>query len=279
MTREGVSCLDFLLCQEVGHEHALYSVDVACVAWVVDYHEFGVAVLDGAQRGEFALAGIFGVWFRTDHEGAELGVAARVDASLAHHLIDAGGVGRYGVYHGGAEVGEELELAQGVARCSRDCKHAELLGSVLEAESSGEHSVTGSILEDIFRTASDHPEAACNGVGPLLEILLGVEDHGRVAGGAAGGVETHALGERDGCYAKGICVAQILLRGEGGALEVVEAAYVRRLDAYRVEPLVVEGGTFVAMLDCGLEPLKLEHFKLGALQGLKFGIEKLTHFN
>ncbi len=86
-------------------------------------HAEGVVRLH-AQHLFDALACILGVRFGSDHQGAEPGVPAGIDALFAHHLIQAGGVRGDGMYHGGAEVREELQLAQGVAGRCGDGKHA-----------------------------------------------------------------------------------------------------------------------------------------------------------
>ena len=134
-------------------------------------HAEGVVRLH-AQHLFDALARILGVRLGTDHEGAESGVPAGIDALFTHDLIQAGGVRRDGVHHGGAEVREELQLTQGVAGRCGDGKHAHLLGAVLEAESAGEHPVARCVLENVLGTAAHHPQAAGDGIGPFVQVLL-----------------------------------------------------------------------------------------------------------
>ena len=97
-------------------------------------------------------------------------------------LRQARGVGRDGVHDGGAEVREELELAEGVAGGGGDGEHADLLGAVLEAEAAGEHPVAGSVLEHVLRAAAHHPQAAGDGIGPFFQVLLRMQDDGGIAG-------------------------------------------------------------------------------------------------
>ena len=218
-------------------------------------HAEGVVGLD-AEHVLDALAGILGVRLGADHEGAELGVLARVDALLAHHLIQTCGIGRDGVHDGGAEVREELELAEGVAGGGRDRQHADLLGAVLEAEAAGEHPVAGGVLEHVLRAAAHHPQAAGNGIGPFFQVLLGMQDNGRIAGGAAGRVQADALVKRNRGHAERIGFAEVLLGGERNLLEVIQRLDVRRRQAGLAETLLVERRIH-AVLDGGFQPLQL----------------------
>jgi hypothetical protein len=67
-------------------------------------------------------------------------------------------------------------------------------------------------------------------VGPVVDVVLGVADHGRLAGGAAGGVQAGHLLARHGEHAEGVVVAQVLLGGEG---ELARSASVFRSSGAR----------------------------------------------
>ena len=206
-------------------------------------HAEGVVGLD-AEHVLDALARVLGVRLGADHEGAELGVLARVDALLAHHLIQACGIGRDGVHDGGAEVG------------GGDGQHADLLGAVLEAEAAGEHPVAGGVLEHVFRTAAHHPQAAGYGVGPFFQVLLRMQDDGGITGGAAGGMQADALVKRNSGHAERIGFAEVLLGGERNLLEVIERPDIRRGQSGLAETLPVERRIH-AVLDRGFQPLEL----------------------
>ena len=148
-------------------------------------HAEGVVSLD-AKHVLNALARILGVRLGTDHEGTELGVLAGIDSLFAHDFIKACRVRRDGVHHGGAEVREKLELAEGVSSRGRDGQHAHLLSTVLEAKAAGEHPVAGGVLEHVLRAAAHHPQAAGDRIGPFIQILLRMQDDRGIAGGAAG---------------------------------------------------------------------------------------------
>ena len=134
-------------------------------------HSEGVVGLD-AEHVLDALARIFRMGLSADHERAELRVFAGIDTPLDHHFMQTGSIRRDGVHHGRTEIREELELAQGVAGSRRDGQHANFLGTVLEAEAAGEHAVAGGVLEHVLGAAAHHPEAAGDGVGPLVKVQI-----------------------------------------------------------------------------------------------------------
>ena len=218
-------------------------------------HAEGVVGLD-AEHVLDALARVLGMRLGADHEGAELGVLPGVDALLTHHFIQTGRVRRDGVHDGGAEVREELELAQGVAGGGGDGQHADLLGAVLEAEAAGEHPVAGSILEHVLRAAAHHPQAAGDGIGPFFQVLLRMQDDGGIPGSAAGRVQAHALVKRDRGHAERIGFAQVLLGGERNLLEVIKRLDIRGGQPGLAETLLVERRIH-AVLDRGFQPLEL----------------------
>ena len=192
-------------------------------------HAEGVVSLD-AEHVLDALARILGVRLGTDHEGAELGVLAGIDSLFAHDFIQTGRIGRDGVHHGGAEVREKLELAEGVSSRGRDGQHAHLLSTVLKAKAAGEHPVAGGVLEHVLRAAAHHPQAAGDRIGPFIQILLRMQDDRGIAGGAAG--------------------------GEGYLLEVIQRTDVRGCQTRLAETLLVERRIH-AMLDGGFQPFEL----------------------
>ena len=224
-------------------------------------HAEGVVRLD-AEHVLDAPARILRVWFGADYERAEFRVPAGVDALFAHHLIQAGGVGRDGVHHGGAEVREELELAQGIAGGGRDREHPHPLGPVLEAETAGEHPVPGRVLEHVLRTAAHHPQATGDGFGPRLQVFLRVQDDRGIAGSAAGGVQANTSVQRNGGHPEGIRIPEILLRGERDLPEIIERPDVRRRQTGLAETLPVERRVH-AMPDRGLQPLELQGLDIG----------------
>ncbi len=146
-------------------------------------HSEGVVGLD-AQHILNTFASVFGVGLGADDKGVELDILFGVDTLLEHNIMQAGCIGGDGVYHCGTEIRKELQLTQCVS-CSRgDGEHSEAFRPILESQSSGKHSITRSVLEYVTGATAYHPQTACDGIGPLLQIFLGMEDNGRVAGGA-----------------------------------------------------------------------------------------------
>ena len=58
----------------------------------------------------------------------------------------------------GLEVGDELYLTLAVSGSGRNSQRTQTFGSILKAQSSGEHAVTGAILENIRLTDTYHIE-------------------------------------------------------------------------------------------------------------------------
>ena len=202
-------------------------------------HAEGVVGLD-AQHLLDAAAGVLAVRLGADDQRPQFRVPARVDALLAHHLIQPAGVGRDGVHHGRAEIREELQLTERVARCRRDGQHPELLGPVLEAQAAGKHPVSGRVLEHVVRPAAHHPQAARHGLRPLVQVPRRMQDDRRVARRPAGRMQAHALLQRHGRDPKRIRVPQVLLGREGKLIQVSRRADVIRRQAAFGETLLVK---------------------------------------
>ena len=110
----------------------------------------------------------------------------------------------------------------------------------------------------------------------IVEVVLGIADHGRLAGGARRGVDAHDLLRGIGEHAERVVVAQVVLGGEGEPGEVGEGLADRR-DGRRprrtwrdnaawvvgamerpLHPLELQRGDFVAAGDLdGLEQARL----------------------
>ena len=85
-------------------------------------HAEGVVGLDAHHLLD-ALALFLRVRLGTDGKHLQLGVAPWVDALFHHHLVQAGNVGRNSMDGRGAEILDELNLAQRVACGGRNGKH------------------------------------------------------------------------------------------------------------------------------------------------------------
>ena len=161
--------------------------------------------------------------------------AARIDA-LALELVQQGEhVG--GGHHDdlGAEVLDDLHLAGGHAAGGRDHRAARALRAVVRAQPAGEQPVAVGDVHLVPGAAARRPDRPGHHVGPHVQVLLGVADHGRPPGRAAGGVQPAHLVHRHREHPERVAVAQVGLGGEREPGQVGQAAAVLRADAGRVE--------------------------------------------
>ena len=86
----------------------------------------------------------------------------------------------------GTEIGDELDLAFGIACRCGNSQHPQAFSPILEPQSSSKHAVARRILENIALAESHHIQAAGHGVGPFLQIVLRVQNDGRSARGTTG---------------------------------------------------------------------------------------------
>jgi hypothetical protein len=80
----------------------------------------------------------------------------------------------------------------GLAARHRDHRAAQALGAVVRAEAAGEQAIA---VGNVHLVALAPPAARIERatVGPGVDVVLRVADHGRLAGGAAGGMQAHHL--------------------------------------------------------------------------------------
>ena len=211
----------------------------------------------------------------TDAKHAQIRVATRIDALFLHHLVDARGIRRNGVEHGRSEVLDELDLSGRVAGGGRHGEHSDALGTVLETESGGEHSVASRVLENVFGTASHHPQASRHGGRPFVEVFLRVQHDGWVARRSARRVQSRTFAHRYAGEAKRIVVAQVFLRGEGQSAHVVQRFDVVGRDAEFSEFLTVKFRVHTVAHGL-LQPFQLKFFQFFSGHRFNFWVEKIT---
>jgi hypothetical protein len=135
---------------------------------------------------------------------------------------------------------------------------ADQLGAVMEAEAAGEQAVAEGDLDDVVLGdpgGGDHPG---HQVGPGLDIVAGVADHGRLTGGAGRGMDPDHVTQGHGEQAVGVVVAQILLDGERQPAQVVQRADVVVVEFELLEFLLIKGDVGSHAIQRGLQPLQLE---------------------
>ena len=152
--------------------------------------------------------------FSSDNQSLQMGIAARVDVHLFHHFIQTAGITRDGMKSGSTKVSDKLNLPLGIAGSSRNSQHTQTFGTILETQATGKHTVAGRILENISFTQPHHIQTACYGIGPLFQIVLCVQNHGRSTCGTTGRMKTDYLFQRHGRKPERIMVAQILFGSE-----------------------------------------------------------------
>ena len=168
-----------------------------------------------------------------------------------------------------------MHLALGLAAAERDDGAAQPLGAVVGAQAAGEQAVAVGDMHLVAGPAAGGVDGARHQLRPHVDVVPGVADHGRLAGGAAGGVHAHHLLARHGEHAERIGVAQVLLGGEGELRQVGEGFQVVRLYAGLVELAPVVGDVVVGMLERPAQAGQLQggdFVAAGVLDGVKPGV-------
>ncbi len=98
----------------------------------------------------------------------------------------------------------------------------------MQAEGAGEEPVSEGDMDDVVFGDPRGGHESGRQFGPGLQIVPGIADHRRLAGGPRGGMDPHHLTQRDGEHAVGIIEAQIFLGGKGQAAQVGESSDICR---------------------------------------------------
>ncbi len=130
------------------------------------------------------------------------------------------------------------------------------------AEPAGEQPVAIGVVHDVARPDAGADHRARHEQRPVGEIGGGVADDGRFSRRARGGVEPHDRLARNGEHAEGVVVAQIRLRGEGKAPEIVESAQREWRDVGRIEAAAVMRHVGVGVLQHVAQAVELKPLQL-----------------
>ena len=125
--------------------------------------------------------------------------------------------------NGGTQVGHELELTLGVAGGHGQGHAANLVAAAVQAHTAGEQAVAVSDMQHIFLAAACSHDGTGTAVIPQVHVVLGVESHDTLAGGAGGGVDADTFIQGLASQAMGICLTQVVLAQEGQLVEVIYA--------------------------------------------------------
>ena len=121
----------------------------------------------------------------SDGKHLELGIFPWIDALLLHNFVKTCHITWHRMKCCGSEIADELDLTKRIACCRRNGQHSQALGSILEAQSTREHTISRRILEDVVWTQAHHPKVTGYLVCPLVQVVLRVEDYGRITSRAA----------------------------------------------------------------------------------------------
>ena len=186
---------------------------------------------------------------------------ARVDALTFELVRHRQHVGRRHQHHAGTEFGDEHDLALAEAARHGHDGAAQALGAVVRPESPGEEPIAEGIVDDVARPRASGIQRPRHQVRPGVDIPGGVSNHGRSPGRPARGMKTHALFARDRQHAERIGVAQIGLRREGEAGEILQLPEIVGMDACRLAFGAIGRLPFVGLAQRVAQPPELEGTK------------------
>lgn len=191
---------------------------------------------------------------------------------LLHHLVQPAGIARDGVQRRSPEIGDELDLAFGIAGRGGHREHAQPLGPVLESQPARKHAVSRRVLEDIARAQPHHIEAARHGIGPLVEIPLRMQYHRGCTRCPARRVQAHHAAQRHGRHPERIAVTQVLFRGERHPAQVGQRPYVVGVDMAFGEAPAVKFAVHTLPYSL-FQAFRLQRFDLRSGEFLKFRMQ------
>ena len=158
----------------------------------------------------------------------------------------------------GPEILDQLHLALGLAAAKGHDRQAQFFGAVMCAQAAGKEAVAVAHMHHVTRPGARRADAAGHAVGPGVDVVAGVADYRRLAGGAAGRMDASALGPRHGKHAKRVAVAQILFGRERELRQVLQRVAIVRMDPGLIELGAVDRRMGVGMAQRGLQAFELQ---------------------
>ena len=146
-------------------------------------------------------------------------------------------------------------------------------------QTASEQTVTIGNVHLVTTAATCSADGPRHHVSPGVDVILGVADHRRFAGSAAGGMQTHDLIHWNGKHAIGVVVAQVTLHREREARQIIKAAQVIRMDTQLIKFLSVDRHVVVCVGEAPAKAVKLmlaQFINTGGL-GAHYGAEKLGY--
>ncbi len=167
---------------------------------------------------------------------------------------------------------DELHLLLGLAARHRDDGAARALGAVVRAEAAGEQAVAVGHVHHVAGPPARGADGTRHQVGPGVDVLQRVADHGRLAGGARRRMDARDVLARHGEHAEGVVVAQVALHRERKLRQVGERLQVVGVHALGIEGLAVVRHVVVGALQRGAQAGELQRGDLVAAGGFD-GVE------
>ena len=203
----------------------------------------------------------------------------RGEAHLLHGLSDVGGVGGGAAQDGGLQILDEHNLPLGIARGGGDGETAHPMGPAVQAGAAGEQAIAVGHLAHVLIGAAGGHDGPGAAVLPQVDVVLGVEGHHPLAGGARGGLDAHALLQGLGYQPVGVGLPQVGLGDEGQLVQVVAGADVVRGEALLLHLLAVVGHIVPDVAHLLHKPLILPGLDLFPGRALDLGLVVSFHWN
>ena len=126
------------------------------------------------------------------------------------------------------------------------------------AQPAGKQTIAVGDMNFVFCRPARRTQGAGDNIGPVINIVLRIAHHRRLAGGARRRVDTHHLLHRHRKGIKGVVVAQILLGGAGKLAQIAQFVKIVRMNARRVKFTAIHRHVLIRMLKGPLQTLGLQ---------------------
>ena len=113
-------------------------------------------------------------------------------------------------------------------------------------------------MDAVSRPAAGSADRARHQMRPIVDVGLRVADHGRLAGGAARGVDARHFIHRHRHHLKGIALPKVLFCGEGEFCDVLRRLHILRAGTCLIKLAAVEWHVLIGMQQRPLQPLQLQ---------------------
>ena len=110
----------------------------------------------------------------------------------------------------------------------------------------------------VFRTAARGAQRTGHQISPVVDVMLGITDDGRLSGGAGRGVNTHHLLHRYGKGIERIVITQVLLGGARKLTDVFQRFKIVRVNARGVKLAFVHRNVVIGVMQRPFQTLGLQ---------------------